>query len=99
MIRSLHLSDITKDSEDLMRVGEMGDLREGPVGPQDFPGIETHFEPLSFEQRKLKLEQARERLRLKQLLREKAPQSKNVFLEDFHRPDPGRQLAASAGVF
>jgi len=75
-----------------MRAGEMGDLKEGPIGPHDFPGIETKFEPLSFEQRKIKIEQARERLRVKQMLREKAPdQSKHVFLEDNLRLIPNRQ--------
>lgn len=49
-LRSLHLSDLTQDSDELMGPGEMGDLRDA-IGPKDFPGIETNFEPVSLEHR------------------------------------------------
>ena len=69
-VRSLHLSDMSQVSDELMEQGEMGDLKEA-IGPKDFPGIETHFEPLSLEQRTKRIEQARERLRVKKLLKDK----------------------------
>jgi hypothetical protein len=46
-IRSLHLSDMTMGlSDELMQQGEMGDVKE-IIGPNDFPGIETRFEPIA----------------------------------------------------
>lgn len=68
-LKSLHLSQISEISDTLMEPGEMGDIKEGIVGPQDFPGIETHFEKESYDQRRVRIDMARERLRIKKLLR------------------------------
>jgi hypothetical protein len=69
-LRSLHLSDLTQDSDSLMGPGEMGDIKNA-IGPKDFPGIETNFEPVSLEHRQTRIDQARERLRVKKLLKDK----------------------------
>jgi hypothetical protein len=49
-LKSLHLSEISGVSDTLMEAGEMGD--GAPIGPHDFPGIETKFEKETYEQRR-----------------------------------------------
>lgn len=71
-------------SDDLMQPGEMGDIKE-PIGPKDFPGIETHFEPIAQENRQNRIQTARERLRLKKLLREKGHNATGVSKEEMEK--------------
>ena len=77
-LRSLHLSDMSQVSDELMEQGEMGDIKKA-IGPEDFPGVETNFEPLSLEQRTKRIEQARERLRIKKMLREKGFDTSGIY--------------------
>lgn len=80
----MHLSEITGDSDT-----EAGEIGGEPVGPKDFPGIETKFDKQTYEQRRERINHARERLRIKKLLRQKGfdattimMSGNNTFIED-----------------
>ena len=62
-----------------MGPGEMGDIKD-TIGPKDFPGIETNFEPVSFEERQSRIEKAREKLRVKKLLKQRGLDATSIIL-------------------